>query len=490
MSYQMQRFLFESGGDPNPLHRESAESASRFLPQDIHIQSGRPTKKGRKRSQSKVSHMSMRSCGTSHSLMSMRYSQIAGDFGVDSVSGAGGWCLPREDATYWGNDPLAVNYRELLYGDDDEPSYKPFKNYVDDTGVKPDLSTQRHIEKSAVEDSSLPSVDPCVNSTEEDSYPLPRAWMTRSASEEEHQVHLPLGRGPDTRNKPTISILTLAKAAILLKRWIRKKHPPIETTHLVLPDDCPILIPDVIPEEPWSALEILERNHATYVIPSLIRFDCLGAFSYSYNSSFASVNEPPTIPMHDQEELSSSSYADSVDSLEYESMEDSQDEERNNYLPSCIEEFALYSEYISGFQGLFDRLPDELEMELRDWLANLTASLLHSWLNNYTPLQCPAQPSGPPTTSTYDATNSSSNPTPPVGGGQKRTSSDANGSFPTGDNSEGNRKRPRTKVEPLSGSRRRGWACPYYQRDPHQYCVGEWHLCAKGPGFSQVHRVK
>jgi hypothetical protein len=189
--------------------------------------------------------------------------------------------------------------------------------------------------------------------------------------------------------------------------------------------------------------------------------------------------------MLDREELSSSSYADSVDSLENESSEDSQDEERNNYSPS-YEEFALYSDFISGVRPLFDQIPDELSIELSRRLA----FLFDSWLSSHIPLQCPAQPSGPPTTSNCNTGNSNLNQTRPVVNGQKRASSDGNGSSPPGDNSDGNRKRPRTKAEPPSGSSRRGWACPYYQREPHRYCIGEWRLCAKSPGFSQVHRVK
>lgn len=41
---------------------------------------------------------------------------------------------------------------------------------------------------------------------------------------------------------------------------------------------------------------------------------------------------------------------------------------------------------------------------------------------------------------------------------------------------------------------RQKWACPYYQREPHRYCVetdfGDYRKCAKSPGFDQVHRVK
>jgi hypothetical protein len=149
--------------------------------------------------------------------------------------------------------------------------------------------------------------------------------------------------------------------------------------------------------------------------------------------------------MLDREELSSSSYADSVDSLENESSEDSQDEERNNYSPS-YEEFALYSDFISGVRPLFDQIPDELSIELSRRLA----FLFDSWLSSHIPLQCPAQPSGPPTTSNCNTGNSNLNQTRPVVNGQKRASSDGNGSSPPGDNSDGNRKRPRTGLSILS----------------------------------------
>jgi hypothetical protein len=104
MSYTIRRFLPESDGNDIPLDAEFTESDIQILPQG-HIKSG---KKGRKRSQSKVSRMSMQSCGTSYSLMSQRYSHIAAnfvDFGVNPVSGAGDWFSGREDATCWGPIP-------------------------------------------------------------------------------------------------------------------------------------------------------------------------------------------------------------------------------------------------------------------------------------------------------------------------------------------------------------------------------------------------
>jgi hypothetical protein len=46
----------------------------------------------------------------------------------------------------------------------------------------------------------------------------------------------------------------------------------------------------------------------------------------------------------------------------------------------------------------------------------------------------------------------------------------------------------------LSTTSRKMWACPYYKREPHRYCVvtelGDFRKCAKSPGFSEVHRVK
>jgi hypothetical protein len=169
-----------------------------------------------------------------------------------------------------GSYPLAVSSEFIYDDDDDEQSFERLKHHAGDKGVRPDLSTQRHAERSVVEDPSVPSVDCCVNSTEEDSHPLPRAWMTRSASEEEHHMRPPLGRDADTKNKPPISIIALAKVAVLHRRWIRKKHPPIGTTDLVFPEDCSILTADIFPDKILNASNIPERNHAGYVFPNFI----------------------------------------------------------------------------------------------------------------------------------------------------------------------------------------------------------------------------
>jgi hypothetical protein len=47
--------------------------------------------------------------------------------------------------------------------------------------------------------------------------------------------------------------------------------------------------------------------------------------------------------------------------------------------------------------------------------------------------------------------------------------------------------------EQSTGDRKR-WACPFYRREPHLYCIatefGDFRACAKSPGFSELHRVK
>jgi hypothetical protein len=252
MSYAMRRYLFESDGDQIPLHEEVTESASRFLPQVSNIESGKPTKKGRTRSQSKVSCMSMQSCGNSHGLMSVRYSNSSGDIGVGHRSGAGELYYGRADA-------LSVRTELISDDDNDDTSYEALKNQVGDKGMKPDLSNLRPLETSTVE---ARSVDPGLNSTEENSYPLPRALMTRNTSEKESQMCLPSERDPNTKKPLKISIVPLTKVVVLLRRWIRKKHPRMGGAALISPEDCPIRNLESTPEQVLNTLDCPERKHS------------------------------------------------------------------------------------------------------------------------------------------------------------------------------------------------------------------------------------
>jgi hypothetical protein len=78
-------------------------------------------------------------------------------------------------------------------------------------------------------------------------------------------------------------------------------------------------------------------------------------------------------------------------------------------------------------------------------------------------------------------------------GGQKRTLGDDDKESPERDDNDNRRKRPRLNGG-IDARSRQKWACPFYQREPHRYCVetefGDFRKCARSPGFDQVHRVK
>lgn len=79
-----------------------------------------------------------------------------------------------------------------------------------------------------------------------------------------------------------------------------------------------------------------------------------------------------------------------------------------------------------------------------------------------------------------------------ISNSKKRASRDGDGEPPDTDD-EGRHKKRRLKGKSNTKDRRK-WACPFYQREPHRYCVetefGDFRKCARSPGFDLVHRVK
>jgi hypothetical protein len=168
--------------------------------------------------------------------------------------------------------------------------------------------------------------------------------------------------------------------------------------------------------------------------------------------------------------------------LENESTEDSQDDIET---PGW-EEFATCPDILYGFLPLFDLLPRELSVELISKLE----ILMDRWLNKQGILQRPVQDAEAHQSSGSSAPGTSPTFSTPSGSRQRRASSDGDGSSSPGGRGGGNGKRPRTRQESQTGNAIRRWACPYYQREPHRYCQGKWRICAKSPGFREVHRVK
>lgn len=150
---------------------------------------------------------------------------------------------------------------------------------------------------------------------------------------------------------------------------------------------------------------------------------------------------------------------------------------------------AESEELLAAIQPLLDRLPGDTASSL----SNELSTLFRIWLGNrarYKQTPCEGTPSSSNSQNPLGNTPSRTNST---GSGQKRQSDDGNYSNLSGNSEQGNGKRPRNTSRPSSGSTKR-WACPYYKRDPHRYCVegdfGDYRKCSRSPGFSEVHRVK
>jgi hypothetical protein len=155
---------------------------------------------------------------------------------------------------------------------------------------------------------------------------------------------------------------------------------------------------------------------------------------------------------------------------------------------------GMRSEHILPFlQPLLRIVPVRLQEDL---ISDLKI-LFDFWASQL----CCQHPSAPPDASSQSPSNaqqsfsaafSSVNPSR-ICFGKKRALED--GSEHSGDEGDGDESRKRKKLqskchpEPLLR-----WACPFYQRSPHHFCVeteyGDFRKCAKSPGFSGVHRVK
>jgi len=148
-------------------------------------------------------------------------------------------------------------------------------------------------------------------------------------------------------------------------------------------------------------------------------------------------------------------------------------------------------ELLTAVQSLLDRLPAEVAFRL----AVEIQSLYHKFFKGayYSRTPYPHTPSSsnshnPPTSTPINSSSSGSGQKRPSDNGAEWWSPSGNG----GDG-DGNRKRPRKSPSSPGRSGKR-WACPYYLRDPHKYCVesefGDYRKCSKSPGFGEVHRVK
>jgi hypothetical protein len=187
-----------------------------------------------------------------------------------------------------------------------------------------------------------------------------------------------------------------------------------------------------------------------------------------------------------------------VNSFEDDSPEDSSGDEDRNATIGCWSTFeGLSSEnMLSMLRPLFATLPDEISQPLT---RDLTL-LFDSWAVDGS-LERPSHPpssssSTPPRSQANGSAGSSTEHTSSSGSGKKRPLRNGDESPEDGDddkNGDETRKRLRLSSQSQEDIALR-WACPFYQRSPHHYCVeteyGDYRKCAKSPGFSGVHRVK
>ncbi|KAI9859775.1 MAG: hypothetical protein M1813_006492 [Trichoglossum hirsutum] len=188
----------------------------------------------------------------------------------------------------------------------------------------------------------------------------------------------------------------------------------------------------------------------------------------------------------------SSQEADSVNSFEYDSSNNNSEDEGGDAAVDVwsLSEGLSSKNMLSLLCPLFASLPSEATQSL---ISSLTF-LFDSW----TAIGISERPAHP-STSSSSATQLSISPGNSFGqassnySGGRRLISDGSDPLRDGDEDDGNQKR--LKLDPkCQGNMGRGWACPFYQRSPHRYCVeteyGDFRKCAKSPGFREVHRIK
>jgi hypothetical protein len=257
MSFQMRRFLSE-GAYPETSSPIGNTSESVF--RNTYIQSQQSPEKKRPRSPSIVSRRSMQSCGSAHSMMSMRYSEVAAcGWGTDATAGVGTW-YDDGDVT-----DLEHCFSSRLAGFPLDEFDNGSVNVIAGPTSRTAFSNSKR--DLAVEESP---VRPSISSPEENGYPLPPEWMTRSMSDDGHQSSL-VEPVLTTRNKPRFSLVALSKAAISLRRWMRKKRSPARDKSFVLTTVCSGPVLDITTEEHVSILsDPLDQDHIRYVNLGLI----------------------------------------------------------------------------------------------------------------------------------------------------------------------------------------------------------------------------
>lgn len=157
----------------------------------------------------------------------------------------------------------------------------------------------------------------------------------------------------------------------------------------------------------------------------------------------------------------------------------------------CIEPLEYQAsprDFLQLTRNNISHLPDYITRPL---LTSLQI-LFESWGSQLSIIQAAADSTIPP--SSFNG--------PLSGSGTGNSTSSLNNKKRDSDNGDDDRShlgiedsRKKQKIsEECNKRQRQKWACPYYQREPHRFCVvtesGDFRKCARSPGFDQVHRVK
>jgi hypothetical protein len=152
---------------------------------------------------------------------------------------------------------------------------------------------------------------------------------------------------------------------------------------------------------------------------------------------------------------------------------------------------ALPSVFAIGFMKYLRPLPAALARDIARLIYRLYASKLFGFDR---PVD-EDDPEGSRPPKTIPTSHTPGNTSQQSKDARKRPS-DNNGSPGRGGGDPGSPKRPKMGAPPAClAQNERGWACPFYARDPEKYCAqgefADYRRCSRSPGFqSDVHRVK
>jgi hypothetical protein len=244
ISYPMLRFLGQH--DTHSTYAtQHVPVQDEFLTQDLHIKSEtsmRVLKSSRKKSRESM-----------QSFESAETSCIS--WVNDPLTKAGAWVSDG------GNEKPGEGYALALSGLEDfriadSDARSPFTtNSVVETGKGIHDHSNDHQSECGINEET--QANPGVSPGENNSYPLPQAWMTRI--EDETRGFLLPEKTPNSVGRTKLSIIALSTAAILLKRWIRSSRRQKEEITL-------ISAPDITEEQALSVSDHLTPSPARCVL--------------------------------------------------------------------------------------------------------------------------------------------------------------------------------------------------------------------------------